>query len=283
MIDYTITMFHRDIIKLEKRLKPNSNVYGVPKNGVFVSLALANYGHTIVSDPFQADYIVDDLVDSGKTRDKFRKYGLPFLTLVEKKDNEWIKFWFEKEENDVAESITRIIESIGEDPKRDGLSGTPERITKMYKEMFRGYDKEQKPKITIFKNGSDGLIYDEMIIDRGDFYSQCEHHMVPFFGNYWFAYIPDKKIVGLSKVARIVDYYSAKLQVQERLVKEILDELEKELDPLGIALIMEGEHLCKTMRGVRKKGKMTTVDLRGVFRDAEPRNELLNFINGGKE
>jgi len=149
----------------------------------------------------------------------------------------------------------------------------------MWKELFRGYDPEQKPKITVFDNGADGLVYDNMVIDTGDFYSQCEHHMVPFFGQYWFAYVPDKKILGISKVARVVDYYSAKLQVQERLVKEVLDEIEKQVQPLGIALVMKGEHLCKTMRGVKKKGFMVTSDLRGVFKaKPEARAEFMRFV-----
>jgi GTP cyclohydrolase I len=120
-----------------------------------------------------------------------------------------------------------------------------------------------------------------MIVDTGYYYSQCEHHMVPFFGNYYFAYIPGKKILGLSKVARIVDYYSAKLQIQERLVKEIVDEIEKQIQPKGIALVMKGRHLCKEMRGVKKvNGEMITSDIRGVFKtEAETRQEFMNFIN----
>jgi len=174
--------------------------------------------------------------------------------------------------------ITDIFWLIGEKPDRDGLKDTPKRVLKMWEEMFRGYDPKQKPAVTAFENGKDGLVVDEMVIDTGDFYSHCEHHMVPFFGQYWFAYIPNKKIVGLSKVARVIDYYSAKLQVQERLVKEVLDELERALEPKGIALIMKGEHLCKTMRGAKKKGTMTTSDMRGVFREAETRAEFLQLI-----
>jgi len=162
--------------------------------------------------------------------------------------------------------IKSMLTVIGDNPEREGLKETPKRMLKMWKEIFKGYDEEKKPQITTFKNGNDGILYDQMIVDTGDFYSTCEHHMMPFFGKYHFAYIPDKKIIGLSKVARIVDYYSAKLQIQERLVKEIVDELEKELEPKGIALVMEGEHLCKTMRGVKKKGKMITNELRGLFK-----------------
>jgi len=183
----------------------------------------------------------------------------------------------------MEKEIKKIFKYIGENPEREGLLETPKRVVKMWKEIYRGYDKKQKPKITVFNNDEDGIIYDNMVIDTGDFYSQCEHHMVPFFGNYWFAYIPDKKILGISKVARIVDYFSAKLQVQERLTKEVVDELEKALKPKGIALVMEGEHLCKTMRGAKKKGKMVTSEMRGVFRNKpEARAEFLTFISNLK-
>jgi len=175
--------------------------------------------------------------------------------------------------------IRKQFEFIGENSEREGIKDTPKRVIKMWKEMFCGYNLELKPKITIFDNGHDGLMYDEMIIDSGDFYSQCEHHMVPFFGQYWFAYIPNKRILGLSKVARIIDFYSAKLQIQERLVKEILDEIEKNVKPLGIALVMKGRHLCKEMRGVKKKGYMTTIDLRGAFKqNPETRAEFMRLI-----
>ena len=119
-----------------------------------------------------------------------------------------------------------------------------------------------------------------MIIDTGYFYSHCEHHMVPFFGNYYFAYIPDKKIVGISKIARLVDYHSAKLQVQERLTKEIVDDIEKLLKPKGIALIMKARHLCKEMRGIKKhNSEMITSEMRGVFKNnSKTREEFLSLI-----
>lgn len=148
------------------------------------------------------------------------------------------------------------------------------------------YDAEQKPRITTFENGKDGIVYDNMVIDEGDFYSMCEHHMMPFFGRYWFAYIPNPKgrILGISKIGRVVDYCAAKLQIQERLVHEIVDMLWQALGndnpPLGMALIMEGEHLCKSMRGAKKKGKMKSSYLTGIFKtDAQLRNEFLNLLS----
>ena len=257
------------------------NVYGVPKNGSIIAESLSKYPDiTLVEKPEDADFIVDDLIDSGRTKKRFEKYTAPFVAMIDKNNTEWISFWFEKDKVDEDEDlVARMIETIGENPNREGLIDTPRRVVKMWKELFRGYDPEQKPKITIFDNGADGLTYDNMVIDTGDFYSQCEHHMVPFFGKYWFAYIPDKKILGISKVARIIDYHSAKLQIQERLVKDVLDDLEKALQPKGIALVMEGEHLCKTMRGAKKKGKMMTSDLRGVFlTNSDARSEFMRLI-----
>jgi len=180
-----------------------------------------------------------------------------------------------------------LIEEIGEKSDRQGLIGTPDRMARMFLEVFRGYDETQKPKITTFKNGTDGIVYDQIITDTGSYYSYCEHHMVPFFGQYWFAYIPhpDGKILGLSKVARIVDYYSAKMQIQERLVQDIVNNLwsalidSNRIEPIGMALVMKGEHLCKSMRGVKKRGTMTTSDLRGCFKtEADTRKEFFDLI-----
>ena len=181
-----------------------------------------------------------------------------------------------------AEKIVRsMINAIGDESDRIGLKETPERVVKMWKEVFRGYDLKQKPKLTVFSNNEDGISYSQMIVDNGYFFSYCEHHIVPFFGKYYFAYIPGETIIGLSKVSRIIDYYSAKLQIQERLVKEIVDELEQTLKPKGIALVLRGRHLCKEMRGVKKfGGEMITSDLRGAFRKQEStRMEFMHFID----
>ena len=171
--------------------------------------------------------------------------------------------------------IRQLLIEIGENPDREGLKGTPDRVRRMYEEIYRGYDPEQIPKITTFPNGTDGITYDNMVIDHGDYYSQCEHHMKDFFGKYWFAYIPAPKgrILGLSKIGRVVDYCSARLQLQERLGQDIVKMLKDALtkdgapEPLGIALVMKGRHMCKESRGARKKGIMTTTIIEGAFRD----------------
>ena len=185
--------------------------------------------------------------------------------------------------------ISAILSLIGEDAQREGLQGTPDRIARMFKEIYRGYDEKQKPKITVFANGADGLTYDSMVVDEGDFYSMCEHHMMPFFGKYWFAYIPNPKgkILGISKVGRVVDYCAARLQIQERLTQDVvdmlMDALGEENPPLGMALVMEGEHLCKTMRGPKKQGTMTSSHLTGLFKmDNALRSEFMNLIKKQK-
>ena len=184
------------------------------------------------------------------------------------------------------ELIRDFFTFIGENPDREGLRETPARMVKMFKEIFRGYDPAQKPKITTFDNGRDGITYDNMVIDKGAFYSLCEHHCRTFFGEYTFAYIPNPhgKILGLSKIGRVVDYCAAKLQIQERLVREVVDMLTEALGednpPLGMALSMTGRHMCKESRGARKAGKMTSTYLTGVFKtDATCRAEFMRFVN----
>ncbi len=182
---------------------------------------------------------------------------------------------------DVESALRTLIRAIGEDPDREGLQGTPDRIMRMWKEIFRGYDPSQKPKITTFAN-EDGMT--DIVFDSGDYYSMCEHHILPFFGKYYFAYIPapDGRILGISKVARVVGYCAARLQLQERLAADIVAMLTEALDGkvLGMALVMKGKHLCKTMRGVRNDGNMTVAHLEGLFKtDKECRDEFYKLID----
>lgn len=183
-------------------------------------------------------------------------------------------------------AVVALLEAIGENPQREGLKGTPDRIARMYEEIFRGYNLESKPRMAVFNNGRDGIVFDNMVTDTGPFYSMCEHHMMPFFGRYVFAYIPSAKgkIIGLSKIGRLIDWHCARLQIQERLVSDIVKDITEILSrdaepPLGVALFMEGEHLCKTMRGVKKQGKMSCTYLTGAFREnAQARGEFFNTI-----
>lgn len=177
-------------------------------------------------------------------------------------------------------NIRELIRYIGENPDREGLLGTPDRILRMWKEIFRGYNPKDKPNITTFQN-EEG--YTDMVFDAGDYFSMCEHHILPFFGRYYFAYIPSKegRILGISKVARVVGYCAAKMQLQERLAKEIVEMLTEALggECQGMALVMKGTHLCKSMRGIKNQGPMTVAYLSGAFQLPEVRNEFYHLIN----
>jgi GTP cyclohydrolase I len=191
---------------------------------------------------------------------------------------------FTTNSENIERAIRMLLEAIGENPDREGLVGTPDRIARMYKELFRGYDESQKPKITTFANDMEST---DIVFDTGDYYSMCEHHMMPFFGKYYFAYIPrkDGRILGISKVARVVGYCAARLQLQERLARDIIAMLTDALDGKveGMAIVMRGTHLCKTMRGVKNNGTMTVAHLSGVFKDdAQTRNEFYKPIDQAK-
>lgn len=182
---------------------------------------------------------------------------------------------------EAEKAIKTLLSYIGENPDREGLKDTPDRIIRMWDEIFRGYDPNKKPKITTFGNEDNST---DMVFDSGDYYSMCEHHVLPFFGKYYFAYIPspDGRILGISKVARVVGYCAAKLQLQERLAIDIVKTLDDALGgtALGFAIVMKGQHLCKTMRGVRNNGKMTVSHFTGLFKDdPDKRNEFYKLID----
>ncbi len=179
----------------------------------------------------------------------------------------------------IESAVRDILEAIGEDPEREGLKDTPIRVARMYGEIFAGLHMDVRDQIRIF-NEQD---HDEMIL-VGDipFYSMCEHHLLPFIGRAHVVYIPQGgRILGLSKIARIVDTMSRKPQLQERLTSQIADTLVEAARPLGVAVVVEAEHLCMTMRGVRKPGSLTvTSSLRGLCKkDARSRSEAMALIN----
>jgi GTP cyclohydrolase I len=183
----------------------------------------------------------------------------------------------------IVEGVTRILEGIGEDPSRAGLAGTPERVAQMYEELFAGIGADPLQVVTVIP----GAGHDEMIMVRDiPLYSICEHHLLPFVGKAHVGYVPhrDGRITGLSKIARLVDLLSKKLQVQERLTTEIADALDQSLEPRGVFVMLEAEHLCMTMRGVKKPGSVTvTSAVRGVFRtDARTRTEALELLRRGR-
>jgi len=181
----------------------------------------------------------------------------------------------------IESSVEYILEAIGEDPERQGLVKTPHRVAKSYQELLAGY--RMDPKALINEAVFD-VAYDAMVIVRDiEFYSMCEHHMLPFMGRVHVAYIPSDKVIGLSKIPRIVDLFSRRLQVQERMTTQIADYINVVLQPQGVAVVAEGLHMCMMLRGVKKKdARMTTSAMLGVFRDdMSTRMEFLDNISRG--
>lgn len=183
----------------------------------------------------------------------------------------------EKEDN-LASLFESVLSEIGEDPKREGLRKTPTRVAEAIRFLTQGYSQDVDAIINgaLFTEDNDEMVTMKEIA----LYSLCEHHLLPFFGKCHVAYIPKNKIIGISKIARLVDVYSRRLQVQERLTKQIADTLQKALDPRGVAVIIEAEHLCMQMRGVQKRGSVVvTSSMQGVFRTRhETREEFMNLI-----
>ena len=180
----------------------------------------------------------------------------------------------------IERAVRDILEAIGEDPDREGLIETPKRVAAMYEEIFSGITDDPKRHIKVFSEKDN----DEIVVVRDiPLYSMCEHHLLPFVGKAHIAYIPSEgKVIGLSKLARIVDLFAKRPQLQERLTSQIADFLDEELNPIGIAVIVEAQHLCMTMRGAKAAGSMTqTSALRGVAKkDARTRAEIMSLLKG---
>ena len=269
-------------------------IYGIPRGGVEAAKYVA---HTykmafpreeepiLVDELGQANCIVDDLFDSGATIEKtLARKSLPWEVLINKSTcskfgNVWIVFPWEVENGEAdgpVDAIQRLLQFIGEDVDREGLQDTPKRVLKAWREMTEGYNQDPADVMTVFEDGA----CDEMVISKDiPFYSMCEHHMLPFHGKAHIAYLPNKKIIGLSKLTRLLDIFARRLQVQERLTTEVTDALDKHLEPLGAACIIESAHMCMSCRGVRRSGStMVTSSLTGRFRDQSVRQELMTLI-----
>lgn len=177
----------------------------------------------------------------------------------------------------IAQLIKELLIEIGENPSREGLRETPERVARSFNKLYEGYDEDPKKLITVFDNEG----YNEMLIAKDiDFYSMCEHHMLPFFGKAYVGYIPNDKIIGLSKMPRIVEMYSRRLQNQERMTKQVADTLNELLGPKGVGVVIKAEHLCMKARGVEKQNcEIITSSFTGLFiKDDRTRSEFLNLI-----
>ena len=172
----------------------------------------------------------------------------------------------------VKRLVRELIAEIGEDPSREGLLDTPNRIADMYEEIFKGYDAESELSVK-FSEDSDVVVAKDI-----QFYSMCEHHMLPFFGKIAIAYSPNGKVFGISKLVRLVEKYTKRLQIQERITKNIADELYSE-GVKGVIVIAEGEHFCMKMRGVKNDAKVTSIAYRGIYEKKETRSDILALIH----
>ena len=184
-------------------------------------------------------------------------------------------------EKKIQNAVRQILTAIGEDPEREGLKATPERVQRMYIELCAGYQMDLEKVINgaVFNEDCDSMV----LVRNISFYSLCEHHMLPFYGKIHVAYFPDGKIIGLSKIPRIVEMYARRLQVQERLTEQVCGAVEEVLHPKGIAVLTEGFHMCSVMRGVRKESaELITTRFTGVFReDPQLRDEFYRQIGKG--
>ena len=272
---------------------PRGKVYGIPRGGaVLAGIAAARRDDIeLVVDPSEATIIIDDVIDSGATMKRYADKGgkdcmhfVMFDKLNEPRDKArgWIEFPWEGLDPtaDNVDHVTRVIELIGEDPTREGLLDTPKRYINAMLEMTSGYHKSRDE---VLGATFDAEGYDEVVVLKDiEFVSLCEHHMLPFIGRAHVAYLPDKRIVGLSKMARLVEMHARRLQVQERLTQSVAHDIQEVLNPLGVAVVIEAHHTCMGSRGVKKPtARMVTSTVLGVFRDKPAaRAEVLSLMKG---
>jgi GTP cyclohydrolase I len=280
-------------LDLAKQIPLNiySGLFPVLNGGAVPAAILSKFtGLPILNELSVNCLVVDDVVDSGVTRKKFEDY--PFAALHIKKDTPvqflptyyaqkmtgWIKYWWEeKEESPIHENIIRVLEYIGENPNREGIVETPSRVVRSWEELFAGYKQDPHDVIKTFESGG----YDQIVLLRDiELYSMCEHHMLPFVGRAHVAYIPGGRVIGISKLARLVDIFSRRLQIQERIGEQVTKILMEELNAQGAACIIEADHFCIRMRGVGKQhSTMVTSSMKGVFlTKPEARAELMGLI-----
>ncbi len=253
----------------------STSVWGVPRGGVPVALAVAALtGARLAVGARQADVIVDDIWDSGRTAARYE--GQPFGVLFDKRTpayaGQWLVMPWERSDSydsSAEDAVVRLLQFIGEDPAREGLRQTPARVVSAWGEWCAGYGVDPAEVLKTFEDGADRV--NELVIMRAiPVHSVCEHHMAPFFGTAVIGYVPNGRIVGLSKLVRLTEVFARRLQVQERLTNQIADALMEHLHPLGVGVIIECRHMCMMSRGVHADAPTTTSALRGALYD-DPR------------
>ncbi len=268
-----------------------SSVFGIPTGGVPVAVLVADLLHLpLVAEPDGYSLVVDDLVDTGHTLRPYVDRGLRVDALFRKPwspadiapDAElrdtWLRFPWEKDAGDPSDAVVRLLQFIGEDPTREGLLDTPRRVVKAWAELTAGYRIDVAAVLsTTFDVPHSG---DPVVVTRVPFTSMCEHHMLPFVGHATVAYLPGARVVGLSKLARLVHAYARRLQVQERLTSQLTAALVDHLQPRGAAAIVEGSHSCMSMRGVGVAAVMHTSSFVGELDSTEWRSQLMAMHRG---
>jgi len=275
--------------KRKQLITSAGSFYGVPVGGWFVANGLKEDGVSVLQDEydFKGDnllvgddiIVVDDIVDSGKTIKEYKDKGfktaslfvkegaevLPDEYLVEVPRSTWVKFPWESE-REIEDTVIRQLEYIGENPNREGLKNTPKRIVKSWKELYSGYGQNPSDiiKSAMFSEHSN---YDQIVLLKDiDFFSMCEHHMMPFFGKVHIGYLPGKNVVGVSKIARMVECFARRLQIQERLTEDIASTMFDIMEARGVGVVIEATHLCMVARGVKKREPiMVTSSVKGEF------------------
>lgn len=285
----------RVVEDLRRRHMSPIRLWGIPRGGVYAALLIKSLLHQssipceIVEDMHDANVIVDDIIQTGNTWKKVENAlgdeEVLFYALYDKtqssKEKRWLVFPWEHAimETGPEENIVRVLEFLGEDPMREGLLETPSRVIRSWSLLYGGYHTDPHTVLKTFEEDSS----DEMIVLRNvEFYSTCEHHMLPFFGKAHIAYIPNGRVVGVSKLARLLEVFARRLQIQERICQQITHTLMEVLNPLGAACLLEAQHFCMTSRGVQKQSSvMVTSSLEGVFKtDSSVRQEFLSLVRG---
>ena len=266
-----------------------TDLYGIPRGGIFPALYIcsklnhASKSNTyyLVERPHAANYFIDDIIDSGKTKKDFqnRFANTPFYALFSRQKNEpWYSFPWERmqKEEGPEDNIKRILEYLGEDINREGLQETPQRVVRSWDRIYGGYKIDPKSVLKVFTD----VTCDEMIVLRDcEFFSTCEHHLLPFFGKAHIGYIPDGKVVGISKLARLLEAFARRAQIQERIGEQITNTLMDVLKPKGCGVVLEAQHFCMTSRGVEKQNSvMVTSSLKDSFLEQDVKSEFLRMI-----
>ena len=277
------------IYSLAERL-PCGRIYGIPRGGAIVAGAMlamdlparlrGDPRWELAETPGDADYLVDDIIDSGATAARWEeRYGLTVRALIDKRRpgecRNWVVFPWEGRDETAGptDAVRRLLEHLGEDPCREGLVHTPERYLKALQELA---GPDGKSEAEILSADFDGNGYDQMVVVRAvPFVSLCEHHLLPFFGAADMGYVPVERVVGLSKLPRLLRHYARRLQIQERLTQQVAQALEVQLAPLGVGVVLRATHTCMAFRGACSQGEMVTSDLRGVLREGKARWEFL--------